>query len=376
MARATQPSTISTPSADGGAPCAPKGVPPAPSAVFDAPSFAGHEEVLFAHDAASGLKAIIAIHDTRLGPAIGGCRMWPYDNPAAALTDVLRLSRAMSYKQAIAEIPHGGGKSVIIGNPRSDKTPALMRAFGRMVERAGGRYLVAEDVGTTVEDMSLVREETAHVLGTPEATGGSGDPSPVTAYGVFMGLRAAVKYQLARDSLEGVIIAVQGLGHVGQALCDLLHEAGATLVVADIDADRVLDAARRCAATATAPDAIYSADADVFAPCALGGTLNGSTIPRLKAKVIAGAANNQLATDEDADALAARGILYAPDYVINAGGIINVSCERQGYDRDRAMGETAKIYDTAMAIFNRAAEEKRSTAAVADAMAEERLAQA
>jgi leucine dehydrogenase len=343
-------------------------------AVFSSPSFDDHEAVHFCHDPDSGLKAIIAVHDRTLGPALGGCRMWAYDCEAEALEDVLRLSRGMTYKAAISGIAYGGGKSVIIGESSTDKSPALFRALGRHVEALGGRYIVAEDVGTSVPDMEIVRSETSHVAGISE--GGSGDPSPATAWGVFHGIRAAIAHKLGRDDLAGVRVAVQGLGHVGMILCHHLAEAGAKLVVSDLRDDVVRSAQRTYGATATSLDAIYGQDVDVFAPCALGATVNDDTIGRFKATIIAGSANNQLAEDRHGDALAAAGILYAPDYVINAGGIINISHEGAAYDKAAAFDHCANIHDTLARLFQRAEAENIAPNRMADRMAEERIAQA
>jgi leucine dehydrogenase len=298
--------------------------------VFDHPDFDGHERVVFAHDPASGLRAIIAVHSTRLGSAAGGCRMWPYASDDEALADVLRLSRGMTYKNAVAGLDLGGGKAVIIADPKTQKTPELMRAFGRAVNDLGGRYITAEDVGIDVADMEIVREMTPYVAGLSRGAHASGDPSPVTARGVLAGLKLAVALRLKRESLVGVRVAVQGLGHVGRHLCTLLHEAGAELVVSDIDQGRMRDVVERCDARAVASNEIMEIEADVFSPCALGGILNEKTIPKLRAAVVAGAANNQLARPQDAQALHERGILYVPDYVLNAGGIINVSSEIAG----------------------------------------------
>jgi len=343
-------------------------------AVFSAPSFDDHESVHFCHDPESGLKAIITVHDRTLGPALGGCRMWAYDNEADALEDVLRLSRGMTYKAAISGIAYGGGKSVIIGNSSTDKSSALFQALGRHVEALGGHYIVAEDVGTSVPDMEIVRSETRHVAGISE--GGSGDPSPATAWGVFHGIRAAVAHKLGRDDLAGVRIAVQGLGHVGMILCRHLAEAGAKLVVSDLRDDVVRNAQRDYGATATSLDAIYAQDVDVFAPCALGATINDDTIGRFKATIVAGSANNQLAEDRHGDALAAAGILYAPDYVINAGGIINISHEGTTYDKTTAFNHCAEIHNTLARLFQRADAEGIAPNRMADRMAEERIAQA
>ncbi|MCP5367930.1 MAG: Glu/Leu/Phe/Val dehydrogenase [Hyphomicrobiales bacterium] len=343
--------------------------------VYTHPEFHDHEQVVHAFDAATGLRAIIAIHSTALGPAVGGCRMWPYADDAAALTDVLRLSRGMTYKSALAGLPFGGGKSVIIGDPARDKTPALFAAFGAAVDRLGGRYVAAEDVGTSVEDMDHMRRATRHVAGL---AGGSGDPSPVTAYGVFMALSAAVRHRLGRDGrgrdeLGGLTVAVQGLGHVGFELCRLLHGAGAGLVVADIDPGRVAEAAATFGAEGAPPDRIHAAPADVFAPCALGGILNDSTIPDLGAAIVCGAANNQLAAPGHAGAMARRGVLYVPDYLANAGGIINIHYERPRYDAAAARAHVAGIFDTTLQILDRAQVAGILPAAAADTLAEERL---
>ncbi|MDX1575886.1 MAG: Glu/Leu/Phe/Val dehydrogenase dimerization domain-containing protein, partial [Kiloniellales bacterium] len=345
--------------------------------VFSHPEFDDHEEVAFGYDRESGLKAIVAIHNRARGPALGGCRMWPYQSEEEALTDVLRLSRGMTYKAAMAGLELGGGKSVVIADPQRDKSPALFRAMGRFVEGFGGRYIVAEDVGIAVEDVELMAAGTRHVAGA--GNGGAGDPSPATAYGVFMGLRAAIAKRLGRTSVAGLRVAVQGLGHVGRELAGLLSEQGAELIVSDIH-DRAVEAAvRQLGARAVAPEAIYDAEADVFAPCALGAILNDDTIPRLKAQVVAGSANNQLAEDRHGDALKDRGILYAPDYVINAGGLIYVSGDAHrtngtgrngaGFDHDAALARVAGIQDTLMEIFERAEDDGLATSAAADRIA-------
>lgn len=345
---------------------------------FDHPDFDTHEQVIFCADADAGLRAVIAIHDTTLGPALGGCRMWPYASDAEALTDALRLSRGMTYKSAMARLPLGGGKSVIIGNPRTAKTEALLRAMGRSVERAGGRYIVAEDSGTTVADMTVMARETAHVAGIHDkATGDggrrSGDPSPATAYGVFVGLKAAVRHALGLTDLDGLRVAVQGVGNVGGHLARLLKDAGARLILADIDAARVMVLSRELGAEAATVDSIFDADVDVFAPCALGAVLNDDTIPRLRCRVVAGAANNQLGRPHHGEEVRRRGILYAPDYVINAGGIIDIHHERIGYDPERAIRHIETIGPTLEAIFARADAEGQPTGAIADAMARERI---
>lgn len=341
--------------------------------VFDNPDFDDHAAVHFAADEASGLKAVIALHDLTLGPALGGCRMWAYGDETAAVSDVLRLSRGMTYKSALADLPYGGGKSVIIGDARTDKTPALFRAMGAAVERLGGRYIVAEDVGTTPDDMAQIARRTAHVKGV---RGAGGDPSPATAWGVFHGLKAAVAHRLKTDTLAGSTVAVQGLGHVGMALARHLHQAGARLIVADIDRGAVDAAVAEFAAEAVAPERIHAAPADVFAPCALGGALNDETIPDLAARVVAGAANNQLAQARHAALLAERDILYAPDYLINAGGIIHIHHEGPDYDPDAAFAHVARIGATARAVFERAEADAITPADAADRMAEERIARA
>ena len=340
-------------------------------APLSARSFADHEQVVFCNDGRAGLNAIIAVHDTTLGPALGGCRMWAYTSEDEALVDVLRLSRGMTYKAAISNLDLGGGKSVIIGDPKRDKTPALFESFGKFVEDLNGRYVVAEDVGTSVADMEIVRKRTRHVAGIAE--GGSGDPSPATAWGVYHGIKAAVRHRLGRDNLDGARIAVQGLGHVGAHLCGHLARDGARLIVTDIDRAAVSRAERRFGAIAVTPDDIYGADADVFAPCALGAILNDETIPGLNVPIVAGSANNQLAEDRHGAALAERGILYAPDYVINAGGIINISHEGRGYDTALALDHVAGIHRTLAELFERAEAEAVPTNVMADRIAEERL---
>ncbi|WP_454455356.1 Glu/Leu/Phe/Val dehydrogenase dimerization domain-containing protein [Thauera phenylacetica] len=346
-------------------------------AVFSLSDFADHEQVVFVSDDKSGLKAIIAVHNSNLGPALGGCRMWPYASEEEAVRDVLRLSRGMTYKSAMARLKLGGGKSVIIGNPRTDKTPALLAAFARALEQLNGRYIAAEDSGTSVADMKFMTQFTQHVAGihdkpSDEGTR-SGDPSPATAYGTFIGIQAAVKERLGRDSLDGLRVAVQGVGNVGYDLARQLKEAGARLWVTDIHREPLVQAGRELGATVVAPDEIFGLDVDVFAPCALGAVLNDSTIPQLKASIVAGAANNQLAEGRHGVELMKRGILYAPDYVINAGGIIDVYHERIGFERAALIRHIEGIRDNLMEVFERAREEERPTAEVADAIAEERF---
>ena len=339
--------------------------------VFAHSEYDGHVRVAFCADPDSGLKAIIAIHNTSRGPALGGCRMWPYASDDEALTDVLRLSRGMTYKSALAGLPYGGGKSVIIADPRRGKSEALFRAMGRFVESLGGLYTIAEDVGISVSDVEVMARETQHVAGV--TAGGSGDPSPATAYGVFMGIRAAVKHKLGQDDMRGLTVAVQGLGHVGRHLCHYLADDGASLIVADIDQKAVQAAVRAYDARAVQPDEIYGAAADVFAPCALGAVINDETIPQLQVQVVAGSANNQLAEPEHGDLLMRKSILYAPDYVLNAGGVINISHEGPNYDEAKAFAHVALIHETLLEIFAHAEAHGLSTAAAADRIAEKRF---
>ncbi len=304
-----------------------------------------YEQLLFCQDEQSGLKAIIAIHDTTLGPALGGTRMWTYDSEEAAIEDALRLSRGMTYKNAAAGLNLGGGKTVIIGDPRKDKNEEMFRAFGRYIQGLNGRYITAEDVGTTVADMDLIHEETSYVTGISPAFGSSGNPSPVTAYGVYVGMKAAAKNAFGHDSLEGLTVAVQGVGNVAFNLCRHLHEEGAKLIVTDINKEAVQRAVEEFGAKAVNPEEIYNVDCDIFAPCALGAVINDETIPQIKAKVIAGAANNQLKETRHGDLIHELGISYAPDYVINAGGVINVADELYGYNAERAMKKVELIYN-------------------------------
>ena len=330
-------------------------------------------EVHFKLDKATQLRAIVAIHDSRLGPALGGCRFIEYDSDEAALTDALRLARGMTYKAALAGLAHGGGKSVIIRpRDRFDRV-ALFRAFGRFIEDLRGHYITAEDSGTGLEDMEIVRTVTKHVTGVEPSHGGSGDPSPFTALGVRRGIEACVKFRLGRDSLEGVHVAVQGVGHVGYHLCRELHAAGAKLTVADIDKLKSERAKREFGAAVVDIDKIAEVECDVFAPCALGAGLNDDTVPHLRARVVAGAANNQLAEPRHGDDLDARGILYAPDYAINAGGLVNVAQEVKGYDAKVARDRTLKIYDTIWEICDRSKKLSAPTYKVADIMVEEKL---
>jgi leucine dehydrogenase len=332
-----------------------------------------YEEVVHFHEPASGLKAIVAIHSTALGPALGGTRFFPFPSEQEALKDVLRLARGMTYKAAASGLDLGGGKAVIIGDPKRDKSERLFRAYGRFIESLGGRYVTAEDVGTGREDMDILRRETRWVTGVSKRLGGSGDPSPVTAYGVFQGLRACAEEALQTASLDGVSIVVSGVGKVGYHLVGHLVEAGAKVTVADVDVDAVGRAVSNYAVDTVEPEKAHALDCDVFAPCALGGAIRDDTIPELKCKVVAGAANNQLQRPEHADALAELGILYAPDFVINAGGLINVADELIGYDRERAMARVEGIYRTLREVFRRARLEGISPAEAATRLAEDRI---
>lgn len=339
-------------------------------AVFNLRAYDDHEQIVFCSDAASGLKAIICIHSTALGPAVGGCRMWEYNTDEGALVDALRLSRGMTYKNAMAGLPFGGGKSVIIGNSKTLKSEALFRSFGKFIHSLSGRYVTAEDVGTSPSDIAIVHKETPYVLGLE---GKSGDPSPMTAYGVYKGIKSAVKFKLGRDSLEGIKVGVQGLGHVGYYLCKHLAEEGAQLIVTDINKESIERVVADFKATPVDINSIYTQDMDVYAPCALGATINDETLPRLKCSIVAGAANNQLAEDRHGVGLLNRGILYAPDYVINAGGIINVSFENN-YSKEAAMKKTENIYNTLTEVFERAQKEGKPTNIIADEMARQLVA--
>ena len=346
--------------------------------LFANPDFDDHEGVHAFFDRATGLKGLIAVHSTALGPSFGGCRMWPYDTEAQAMSDALRLSRGMSYKNALAGLAYGGGKAVIIGDSKSDKSRALFEAYGRAVDALGGRYITAEDVGIKVEDMKAAASQTAYVSGIGgKGSSVGGDPSPNTAYGVFLGLKAAVRYKLGRDDLTGLRVAVQGVGNVGFNLCRHLHEAGAKLLVADVykpNVERVRDA---FGAEVADPAGILFADVDVLAPCALGGVINAEIISDLQAPIVAGAANNQLGTEADGVTLRSRGILYAPDYVVNSAGIITVAAEYDGdVSEDEVTAKIEKIYERTLAIFERADAEDRPTSEIADQMAREIIAAA
>lgn len=344
--------------------------------VFSKLSQYDYGQVHFALDKATQLRAIVAIHDSRLGPALGGCRFIEYDTDDDAFVDALRLARGMTYKAALAGLGHGGGKSVIIRPKGRFDRVALFRAFGRFIEDLRGHYITAEDSGTGLEDMEIIRTVTKHVTGVDPSHGGSGDPSPFTALGVRRGIEACVKFKLGKADLKGVHIAVQGVGHVGYYLCRELHAQGAKLTVADVDKLKSERAQREFGAAVVGIDEIPQVDCDVFAPCALGAGINDQTVPHLKARIVAGAANNQLAEPRHGDDLHARGILYAPDYAINAGGLINVAQEVKGYDAAISREKTMKIYDTIYDICERSKKLSAPTYKVADIMVEEKLAAA
>ncbi|BAZ24679.1 Glu/Leu/Phe/Val dehydrogenase [Kalymmatonema gypsitolerans NIES-4073] len=341
--------------------------------LFETVTEMGHEQVLFCHGKDPDIKAIIAIHDTSLGPAMGATRLLPYANEEAALKDALRLSRGMTYKAACAGIPVGGGKAVIIANPEN-KNADLFRAYGRFIERLNGRFITGQDVNLTPDDVRTISQETRYVVGVEERSGG---PAPVTAWGVFLGLKAAVEFRLQTSDLKGLKVAVQGLGNVGQNLCRHLHEHGAKLFVTDISKEKTEEVKRLFGATVVEPEEIYSQDVDVLSPCALGGILNSETIPHIKASVIAGAANNQLGVELlHGQMLTAKEILYAPDYVINGGGLINVYNEMIGYDEERAFQQVRNIYDTLLEIFDRAQKQDITTNDASKQLAEDRIRKA
>jgi leucine dehydrogenase len=332
----------------------------------------GYEQVVMCHDRVTGLRAVIAIHDTTLGPALGGCRMWPYESEDQAIIDAMRLARSMTYKSAVAGLNLGGGKGVIIGDPRRDKTEGLLRAFGRFVQSLQGRYYTAEDVGTGADDMEIIRQETQFVTGTL-GTRGSGDPSPATAFGVLRGIEASAQEAWGSPDLKGRVVAIQGLGHVGYNLARLLHEKGARLVVCDILPERAQRADTELGARVVAPEDIYAQDCDIFSPCALGAVINRRTVPQLRCRIVAGAANNQLDTEADGESVEDRGILYAPDYVLNAGGVINAVDELYGYDRERVYRQIDKIRDNLTAVFALAKAQHIPTFRAADAVAQRRI---
>lgn len=341
--------------------------------LFDLLAEHGHEQVSFWSDPASGYRGIIAIHDTTLGPGLGGTRFWPYASDREALLDVLRLARSMTYKNALADLTSGGGKAVIIADPANARREPLFRAHGRHIQALHGRYITAEDVGTSPADMAIIRAETPYVTGL---VGRSGDPSPVTAWGVYRGMQACARSRYGADSLAGRTVAIQGVGHVGYALARLLREGGAKLIVTDLDQGKVRRAVEELGAQGVEADEIYGVAADIFAPCALGGVINDRTLPRLRAAIVAGGANNQLAEDRHGDRLAERGVLYAPDFAINGGGVINLSAELNGWSAEYAMERAGGIYDTILRVFAVAEQEGISSARAAERLAERRIAAA
>ena len=344
--------------------------------VFGQLSFDNHEQIVFCNDKDTGLRAIIGIHNSVLGPALGGTRMWNYANEWEALNDVLRLSRGMTYKSAITGLNLGGGKAVIIGDSKTQKTPELMRKFGSFVHSLSGRYITAEDVGMETSDMDLVNDVTPYVSGISESRGGAGNPSPNTAYGVYMGMKAAAKQQFGSDNLSGKKILVQGIGHVGEILVSYLVKEGALVQISDIAQDRLLEVAKKYGVAIFAENDVYSADVDIYAPCALGATINDETVYKIKARVIAGAANNQLANENTHGAiLQERGILYAPDFLINAGGIITVNSEIAKYDLAEIKIKTENIYNTTLEIFDFSIKNNLTPQKAAMTIAENRIAQ-
>ena len=338
--------------------------------LFDTIASMGHEQLVICNDSSAGYRGIIAVHSTTLGPALGGTRFWQYASDEEAIVDALRLARGMTYKNAVAGLNLGGGKSVIIGNNKTADREMIFRAHGRFVESLGGRYITAEDVGTSTADMDFVHMETKNVSGL---AGRSGDPSPVTAHGVFRAIQASAKERWGSDNLSTKTVTIQGAGHVGYYLAKELHEAGATLVVTDIDAERVKQVVAEFGARSVAPDEIYTAQADIFAPCALGGIINDATIPQLTCEIVAGAANNVLLEERHGVALEEKGILYAPDYVANAGGVINVYSELAGWSSARAFRKADEIYDTILKVFAIAKKDNVPTYVAADRLAEQRI---
>ncbi|MFE8423886.1 Glu/Leu/Phe/Val dehydrogenase [Tenacibaculum sp. ZH5_bin.1] len=342
--------------------------------VFGQLSFDNHEQIVFCNDEDTGLKAIIGIHNTTLGPALGGTRMWQYRSEWEALNDVLRLSRGMTYKSAVTGLNLGGGKAVIIGDAKTQKNDALMRKFGEFVNSLSGKYITAEDVGMETRDMDIIREVTPHVTGVSESIGGSGNPSPVTAYGVYMGMKAAAKYKFGTDNLDGKKVLVQGVGHVGETLVKHITDEGAQVVLNDINEARLEELSKKYGANVVLGNDIFGLDVDIYAPCALGATINDESIAQLKAKVIAGAANNQLANElKHGTMLKEKGIAYAPDFLINAGGIINVYAEVVGYDKAESLKRTENIYNTTLEIFNLSEKENITTHQAAFNIAQARI---
>lgn len=344
-------------------------------AIFEKIQADNYEQIVFCNDTRVGLKAIIAIHNSALGPATGGCRMWNYRSEEEALTDVLRLSKGMTYKSSISNLPLGGGKAIIIGDV-SQKTPALLQRFGEFVESLGGNYITAKDVGIDSNDLKIIKSRTSHILGVAGEANSSGDPSPVTSWGVYNGLLACAEKAFGKKSLAGVHIAMQGLGAVNYYLLKYLHQEGAKVTACDINPEAIQRAKDEFGVEIVSPEAIYDVKADIFSPGALGAVINSQTLPRLKVKVIAGAANNQLATEQDGEEVLKRGMLYAPDYAINAGGIINIYHEQEGYNRDKAYAHVAKIYDTIKLVLERSEAERLPANVVANRIAEERVKEA
>jgi leucine dehydrogenase len=342
--------------------------------VFDILVADGFEQVAYCHDSETGLRAIVAIHSTALGPSLGGTRFYPYASENDALLDVCRLAKGMTYKHAVCGNDLGGGKAVILGDPAALRSEALLRAYGRFVEGLSGRYLTAEDVGTTQADMDLVRRETRHVTGVSESLGGSGDPSPATAWGVLWAMKAVAERLWGNPSLTGRHVCISGVGKVGAALADHLADEGAKLTVADVNAVALEAAVERHGAVAVAPEAAHTVPCDIFSPCALGAVLNAETIPELRCDAVVGSANNQLETLADAERLRHRGVVYAPDFVTNAGGVINIAEEPHGYDRQRAYDRIRTIHDTLLRVFDRAQADGITTAVAAGRLAEERIA--
>lgn len=340
---------------------------------FEAMSRSEHEQLVFCRDVRAGLRAVIGIHSTVLGPSLGGCRMRPYETEEEAVTDVLKLSKAMTYKAAVAGLNLGGGKAVIIGDPKTDKSEAMFRSLGRYVQGLNGRYIAAEDVGTTVEDMEYIYQETRFVTGVRAEHGGSEAPGGMTAYGIYMGLKACAREVFGSDSLDGRKVIIQGAGSVGSNLARRITDEGGLVVVADIDRDKLPSISGLPNVEIVDPESIYDVDADIFSPCALGGIINDATIKRLKVKVVAGGANNQLAKPEMAEKLTRKGILYAPDYVINAGGLINVATELEGYVEKKARAKTENIYDTLLRIFRESHESGITSVEASDRLAESRI---
>ncbi|MEE8436566.1 MAG: Glu/Leu/Phe/Val dehydrogenase dimerization domain-containing protein [bacterium] len=341
-------------------------------AIFDAEAFDDHEQVVFISDPSVSLKAIIAIHNTNLGPSLGGCRMWPYPTEAEALHDVLRLSRGMTYKAAMAKVALGGGKAVVIADAAKEKRPELLHAIGRWIDRLGGRYITGEDIGTDTFDMAEIKKETPNVSCLRKEDGGYGDPAPMTALGVLQAIRAGAERVLGVAELNGVHVAVQGVGNVGRNLCGLLSAAGARLTVCDVNEEN-LRAAAEFGADTVSPDAIYDVEAEVFAPCAMGAILDDETIPRLRVKVVAGAANNQLAADRHGQSLKARGIVYLPDYVANGGGLICCSAEWYRHDPEQVVAKVESIHETCLEILDRAVELDVPPNVASDQLAEQRF---